>query len=261
MLTEAHHLNGSTNPEAGANIRGLMTQSATLDYRISSRSGSTLRVLLTRQPGQASRPVLLSIHGLHGSAEGNKNRAFREVLLAGGFDFCAFDLTGHGESSGSLEHCTFADLVSDAAAVVAFLAETYGDPDLPLGVLGSSMGARVAWFLALQEPRVQRLYLMAPLLDVQASSLNPGPDESGTPLFQTLAAGDAYQLPPHLPPVCLVHGRNDVLLPYPATERLHRLLTEHGTQAELHFTEADHQFSLDSDRQFLCDLALRWFSR
>jgi pimeloyl-ACP methyl ester carboxylesterase len=93
-------------------------------------------------------PVLL-IHGfasnLHVNWVGTK---WIEALLAAGFRVIAFDHRGHGDSDKLYdpERYTIGDMAKDAAALLDHLGIAKAD------LVGFSMGARVAAYLAITQP-------------------------------------------------------------------------------------------------------------
>lgn len=87
------------------------------------------------------RGRLLAVHGL-GEHSGRLDRVAR-CAAAAEFDFCAFDLRGHGRSDGRRGHVrSFERLLSDLDAFRRHVADR--DARLPTFVLGHSLGALAA---------------------------------------------------------------------------------------------------------------------
>lgn len=103
-----------------------------------------------RRYGDAG-PAVLFLHGLFGSA---KNWHTQASALAGEFSACTVDLRNHGASP----HCAHMDYPGMAADVLA-LMDRLGIGQA--GVLGHSMGGKVAMQIALQAPaRVWKLIVV-----------------------------------------------------------------------------------------------------
>jgi uncharacterized protein len=86
-----------------------------------------------------ARAVVVLVHGFAASADDPAVVRQAEALQAAGLDVLCYDSRGHGDSDGL---CTIGDLESnDVAAAVAAVV---GRPDLPVVVLGASMGAIAA---------------------------------------------------------------------------------------------------------------------
>lgn len=97
-------------------------------------------------PEQTPRAVVLALHGFN-----DYRRAFEELgalLAARGFALYAYDQRGHGATAHPGIWPGAETLAADARDIGRLLRQRY--PDLPLYLLGESMGATVA-LLALQE--------------------------------------------------------------------------------------------------------------
>jgi pimeloyl-ACP methyl ester carboxylesterase len=96
---------------------------------------------------------------LHGAGKGTKKRALPiATYLEEHCDQASFlfDFSGHGESTGMLEHSSLAKRVSEAQAALQFF-----DTDKPFNLLGFSMGGHIALELLKDYP-VANLVLFYP---------------------------------------------------------------------------------------------------
>lgn len=135
-----------------------------------TRDGRTLALYdWMLQPGLAVRGVVLLVHGL-GEHMG-RYQALAELLTTWGFAVRGYDQHGHGESHGvrgSLPNDTC--LLDDLAEVIDE-TRTRMAPDVPLILLGHSLGGLVAARLvALKMRTVQALVLSSPALDAGLSA-------------------------------------------------------------------------------------------
>jgi acylglycerol lipase len=135
------------------------TQSARLgDGRLITSDGVTLP-LATWLPDDAPAAVILGLHGY-----GDYRESFRLAgpwLAARGAAVYAYDQRGFGATSSRGEWPGVDALVADLSDAVAVLRATH--PELPLVVLGESMGGSVALIGALGEVEgIDALILAAP---------------------------------------------------------------------------------------------------
>lgn len=120
----------------------------------------------SKQPGDLAEPargVVLMVHGL-GEHAGRYDHV-ANALSNWGFEVCAYDQRGHGESTGApgtLPSCNA--LLDDLAEVMDDTRQQY--PKLPLILLGHSLGGLVtSRFVSLGMRPVEALVLSSPALD------------------------------------------------------------------------------------------------
>ncbi len=113
------------------------------------------------EPLQAS---LLVVHGL-GEHSGRYLNVVRH-LVPRGYAVCAFDLPGHGRSSGTREHVeSFADYTRTLAMLCRLVREE--QPWLPLILIGHSMGGLVALLHLIEDQApISGAVLSAPAITV-----------------------------------------------------------------------------------------------
>lgn len=107
------------------------------EFTIASQSGATLVGWASSTPDP--RGVVLLLHGIYGSRQSMLTRI--EMLDAAGFATVAIDFQSHGESEGEMITIGYLER-HDVAAAVDYAREEY--PDLPLGVIGVSLGGAAA---------------------------------------------------------------------------------------------------------------------
>jgi alpha-beta hydrolase superfamily lysophospholipase len=115
--------------------------------------------------GTAVRGVVLLVHGL-GEHIG-RYEALAQTLNAWGFAVRGYDQHGHGESAGVPGGLPEDSRLLDDLAEVVDHTRSRMAPDLPLILLGHSLGGLVAArFVSLRVRPVQALVLSSPALDV-----------------------------------------------------------------------------------------------
>jgi fermentation-respiration switch protein FrsA (DUF1100 family) len=109
-------------------------------------------------PPQPGRPVAIVCHGF-----GSNRRETQQCLpwlLARGYGGLVFDFQAHGESEGRFTTGGLRE-VDDALAAVRLVQERLGD-DVPLVLMGFSMGASVAIMAAARCPAVKAVVADSP---------------------------------------------------------------------------------------------------
>lgn len=105
------------------------------------------------------RATAVFLHGFMSDQSGEKAVRFREELSSRNVEYITFDFRGHGSSSGSMRELTGTRLLEDLELIIGRLCRS----DLPLALIGSSMGGWVAsWYAALHPERVAACVLIAP---------------------------------------------------------------------------------------------------
>lgn len=138
----------------------------------------------------ALRGVVVIMHGLKDHAD--HYAAFAARLTAAGYGVYAFDLRGHGRSSGPrVAPAAWLDYVDDLDRFVALVAER--EPGHPVFLFGHSMGGAIATLTAIRHrASLAGLILSGPALAVDAPPLLL----AATRLAGTLAPGaKALDLP------------------------------------------------------------------
>lgn len=140
-------------------IAGPLTFSQRLRYDVEISSGGRadgVQLELSRQSISAPlRGTVLLLHGFRASKEFMANTALYFRFL--GFDVLVPDLLGHGESDGS-----FGFGVKDSGPLSELLDSRVAI-QYPLYVLGNSMGALAATYLAAARKDIHGLILQAPM--------------------------------------------------------------------------------------------------
>lgn len=134
------------------------------DVSFSSESGAEIHGWW-RETANAKGSVLL-LHGIRADRRSMLNRA--RFLTKAGYHVLLIDFQAHGESQGT--RLTFGKLESlDAAAALAFIKST--QPDLPIAVIGSSLGGASA-ILCRSEVKVNALVVEAVFSSIQTATKN-----------------------------------------------------------------------------------------
>ena len=208
--------------------------------------------------GQKCNMVML-LHGFMGTKTSRPLTDIADELEKKGIASIRFDFNRHGESEGASENMTVLNEIEDAKRVFAFVSKL--DYVKSISMCGYSQGGVVSSMLAgeLGINAVKVLVLLSPAAVLRDNALEGSfggmtCDASNPP--ETLTIGDfkigrnyiltAQTLPifetaqKYTGPVCLIHGTEDLIVPYQYSERYQRIYKN----SELHLIPgADHTFT------------------
>lgn len=234
------------------------------------------------RPGEKA-PGILMLHGF----TGNKTEAHRlfvhiaKSLSEHGFIVLRFDFRGSGDSEGEFEDMTLPGEVSDAEVALTFLLRRRNVDRDRVGVIGLSMGGRVAAILASKDRRVKFAILyspaLGPLRDRFLSSMSRESIErlnSGEPIevsggwylkrefFETVD----YIVPLNIMgsinvPMLIIHGDKDALIPVEEAMKGYELIKGLNEKNELYIVRGgDHTFSKREHTLEVIRKTLDWIS-
>ncbi|MBS7656304.1 MAG: alpha/beta fold hydrolase [Candidatus Bathyarchaeia archaeon] len=212
-------------------------------------------------------PAIAMFHGFTGH-KSEAHRFFVQIaraLCKAGFVVLRFDFRGSGDSDGDFEDMTVPGEVSDAEQALTFLSSLPEVDDKLIGVIGLSMGGRVASILASKDNRVKYVVLysaaLAPLKQMfegmvrseklellkrgESVSLNNG-WYLKKPFFDTLDETVPYDVMDKIKaPVLIVHGDSDQTVPLKVALRGYEIIKGLNDKNKLHIVKGgDHVFTL-----------------
>lgn len=115
-------------------------------------------------------PAVVLVHMLSRSKADWRTVADR--LQESGITALAFDLRGHGGSSGSPQAAT--EMVQDVRAAVQWLATRQGVRPGGIGLAGASLGASLVLLATVELPAVRAIALLSPSLDYRGLRTDVG---------------------------------------------------------------------------------------
>ena len=104
---------------------------------------------------------ILFITGFLSKRWGNKSKALMPWCQDKGWGFCCYDVRGFGESEGSFTNYTLSDWIADARLVLEMLKS-----GPPITIVGNSLGSWIAWLMAQEFEKIERLALIAPAFNM-----------------------------------------------------------------------------------------------
>ncbi len=218
-------------------------------------------------PPDQKAPAIAMFHGF----TGNKSEAHRffvqvaRALCKAGFVVLRFDFRGSGDSDGDFEDVTVPREISDAEQALTFIFSLPEVDDKLIGVIGLSMGGRVASILASMDKRVKYIILysaaLAPLKQMfegiigseKLDRLNRGESVSlnngwylKKPFFDTVDETIPYEVMNKIKvPVLILHGDSDQTVPLEVALRGYEIIKDLNEKNKLHIVKGgDHVFSL-----------------
>jgi len=229
----------------------------------------------------AKSPGIAMFHGF----TGNKSEAYRffihvaRALCDSGFVVLRFDFRGSGDSDGEFEDMTVPGEVSDAEEALTFFTRQRVVDKERIGVLGLSMGGRVAAILASRDSRVKFVILYSAALsplrrrflsDIDRESLeklNSGEAirlRNGwylkKPFFDSLDEPVPLDVTGRLKvPVLLVHSDMDQVVPIDDSRKGYETVKNLNAKNEFYVVKGgDHVFSERKHAREVIEKTLEW---
>jgi alpha/beta superfamily hydrolase len=226
-------------------------------------------------------PAIAMFHGFTGY-KSETHRLFvyiAKALCNTGFVVLRFDFRGSGDSDGDFEDMTMPGEVSDAEQAVTFLS---GLPEVDsriIGIIGLSMGGRVAATLASRDSRVKFAVLysaaLAPLKQKFQEGLNSeSVDElekgeaihlnngwyMKKPFFDTLDEPVPHNVMGKIKvPVLIIHGDSDQIVPLEGSVRGYKIIKDLNSRNELYVVKGgDHTFSTREHTREIIEKTCGW---
>lgn len=207
-------------------------------------------------------PMVILMHGFTGNMESPLLIQIGEKLLESKIASIRFDFNGHGQSEGEFINMTVLNEIEDARKVFEYVAALDYVSDICF--LGHSQGGVVSSMLSGDlKSKVKCVVLMAAAAVLKDDALNGTimgikydpknipeyievhGNKVGRAYFQTAQTLPIYEKSlEYEGPVCIIHGKNDSVVPYSYSERYHSGYHD----SELHLLdEEDHSFGHNMD--------------
>ncbi len=217
--------------------------------------------LLSEGSTEEKVPAVILFHGFTGDKL-EPHRMFLKIsraLEAKGISSFRFDFSGSGESDGNFEDMTVSNEIAEAKRILEYVQSHERIDQTRISLLGLSLGGMIAGTVAGDLPdEIQRLVLLAPagnmseivanmVRQVGADMSMPYFDRAGDLVGRNFAidiqAIDGFTRAKRFQkPVLLIHGTNDMTIPYTVSLRYRDEV--YNENASVHLIEgADHTFN------------------
>jgi len=189
---------------------------------------------------------IICSHGLYSSKDSHKYRQLAEMANQRGISLFRFDHRGCGDSRGAFAESTLTRRVADMRAAIKWVRETHGGD---IGLFGSSFGGMVSILAADSDSKA--LALMSTPHTIEGDL---GLDDA---FMDDLQQYNLLEAVATAPPVLVMHGRGDGLVPVAHARALHR---HAGAEKKLALFDTDHRFSDTAARKNALTMALDWIT-
>ena len=204
-----------------------------------------------------------------------------KALCSSGFVVLRFDFRGSGDSDGEFDDMTVPGEVSDAEQALTFLANLESVDKDRIGVIGLSMGGRVAAILASRDRRVRFAVLYSAALGPLRERFL---SQTGEDALQKLEAGKAigvrngwYLKKPFFDtvdgpvpldvmnricvPILLVHSDSDQVVPIDDSMKGYETVRDLNEKNEFHVVKGgDHTFRERKHTEEVAAKTLQWLN-
>jgi len=213
-------------------------------------------------------PCIITLHGLESSKDSGKWPLVAARLYDAGIACLRFNFRGCGsgpeKSAGEFEDVSLTGRIRDYQAALRFLHETGKVDTSRLGVIGSSFGGMVA--LAAQDVRIKAMVVLStpytmpePRRAVGGYYLLLSGRRLKSGFYEDLRTYQVLEAIKSAPPLLILHGSADELVPVEHARQLYEAAREHK-QLEI-LPGADHVLSRSEDLNRAIELSVEWFKR
>ncbi len=210
-------------------------------------------------PAQLPAPCIICSHGLFSSKASSKFVAVAEHLAANGFVAVRYDHRGCGESQGRIENTTVSGRIQDLEAVYHYACQ---QPTIngTFGLMGSSMGGYISFFMAAKHSVFSALVVWATPFEIRRPSKNRQASDLAVLKNKFYTDLTHYRLDDILNTLdrCLIlHGQKDELVPVEHANKIYQRLRE-PKKIDI-IAGADHRFSDNHHRQQAIERTVTFF--
>lgn len=230
--------------------------------------------ILQQPDGVRQCPLVILMHGFMSNKNLEPLKSLAGELEKRGVASLRFDFDGHGKSYGKFRDMTVLTELEDARQVFQYASALPFVTEISL--LGHSQGGVVAGMLAGEfKDKVKALVQLAPAAVLRDDALNgvlmnrhydpKNPPEKLWVFFHWVGKG-YFTVAQTLPiyetsalyegPVCLVHGKQDSIVPYSYSEKYHEVYKN----SELHLLEKENHV-LSKRRKEVIGIAVDFLCR
>jgi dipeptidyl aminopeptidase/acylaminoacyl peptidase len=218
-------------------------------------------------------PCIICLHGLESDKDGNKWLTFASKFFDENYSCLRFSFRGCGEgftkSEGNFEDVSLTSRIKDLQSALDFLKETKRIDMNRIGLVGSSLGGMVA--LAVHDIRIKAIVTLGSPYQIPRSNELFIPEENGD--YYTLPSGrifrksfyedlkkyDLLEAVKISPPIMIVHGDSDEIVPLGHAQKLYEAASEPKKIKII--KSADHAFSRSDFVEQIYSLAVNWFKK
>lgn len=176
---------------------------------------------------------IVCCHGLYSSKESKKYVEMAKMAGKKDISVIRFDFRGCGESAGGIHDSTLGNRAEDLRQVIKYVRRKFNSPKIAL--FGSSLGGMVAIVVSATDSKISSLAVLSTPCEIK------GDLGMGEEFMEDLKNYDILEAVKRVPPILVIHGRNDELVPVEHAERIYAGAPK---DKKIMFFDADHSFSV-----------------
>jgi len=185
----------------------------------------------------SSDDFIICCHGLYSSKESEKYIKMAEMAGKEDISVIRFDFRGCGESAGSIRDSTLSNRIEDLQEVIRYVRKRFSNARIAL--FGSSLGGMVAIMASSMDKKIMSLSVLSTPYEIKEDM------GMGKKFIEDLKRYDILKAVEKVPPILIIHGRKDELVPLEHAERIYAHAPE---DKKILFFDADHSFSKFRDK-------------
>mgnify|MGYP000191499081 CR=1 FL=1 len=226
-------------------------------------------------------PSIVMFHGFTGN-KSEAHRLFVKVarrLCDAGFVVLRFDFRGSGDSEGEFEDMTVPGEVDDAEEAINFLLKQPYVDEKRIGVIGLSLGGRVASIIASKDERLRFVVLYSPALGPLREFILSSIGEEGLRRLESSGEVEVssgwyvkrgffetvdYIIPLNIMdrikvPILIIHSDHDEVIPVDISRKGYEIVKCLNDKNEFYIVKGgDHTFSNKEHTEEVIEKTLSW---
>ncbi len=196
----------------------------------------------------SSDKFIICCHGLYSSKDSTKYTELADLAQKEGISVIRFDFRGCGESAGSMHDSILSSRITDLQEVIRYTRKQFSSSSIAL--FGSSFGGLVSIITSSIDKKIASLAVLSTPYEIKDDL------GMGMKFMEDLKKYNILDTVGQTPPILIIHGRKDELVPIGHAEKLYANACH---DKKILFFDADHSFS--TSRKESLAASLEWIKK